>query len=54
MQHVLIDVVHVFGVHSLHAWVEALQVAEQEPQSVPQLGDRYGQSVKAVSMDQER
>ena len=35
VQHVLINVMHLFGVHSLHTWVETVQVAEQELQSVP-------------------
>ncbi|TNN65479.1 hypothetical protein EYF80_024298 [Liparis tanakae] len=35
--HVLVDVVHLFGVHGVFARVEALQVAEQELQGVPQL-----------------
>lgn len=43
VQHVLIDVAHVFGVHSLHAWVEAPQVTEQELESVPQLREKNGQ-----------
>lgn len=40
VQHVLINVVHLLGVHSLHTWVEALQVAEQELERVPQLEDK--------------
>lgn len=47
VQHVLIDVMHVCGIHSLHARVEALKVPQQEPQAVPQLQEMIGQVTPA-------
>ena len=39
VQHVLVQVVQLFGVHGLRPRVKALQVPQQELQGVPQLGE---------------
>lgn len=37
VQHILIYVVHLFGVHSLRTRIKALEVPQKKPQSVSQL-----------------
>lgn len=48
MQHVLVDVVHLFGVHGLSTRVEAVQVTEQKLQSVSQLGEKEMSLIKSI------
>lgn len=42
VQHILVDVMHVCGGHRLQLWVEAMEVSQQEPQTVSQLQDMKG------------
>ena len=40
VQHVLVQVLHLFGVHGVRPGVKTLQVPKQELQGVPQLGEK--------------
>ena len=47
VQHVLIDVIHVYRLHRVHVRVKALKVPQQEPQAVPQLQEMVGHVTRA-------